>query len=254
MSGESPMYSIMETLQYSGSISWEPDHEIFQAKTVYTATITLTAKYGFTFKGVEANFFNVPGAISVTNDANTGVVKAVFPATEAEPIEGLVLHLEASALELEDGVSIAKWEDLSDIDNEVKQETIDNQPIYTADGLNGRPAVQFDGNSQYLNLNWTDGSLSTDSITMFLVLENRNMSGCSQTIMGNYDQKDEVVIQKSGSSPYPIAAGTSTPIRYNRINFTNDAGPYILTYKYDDTSHTHIPLLLMVKRPIQRPF
>ena len=108
-------------------------------------------------------------------------VKAIYNGNElensfsitviAKVIPGLVLHLDASALELEDGVSVAKWEDLSDIDNEVKQETIDNQPIYVADGLNGRPAVRFDGNSQYLNLNWANGSLSTDSITMFLVLK-----------------------------------------------------------------------------------
>jgi hypothetical protein len=74
---------------------------------------------------------------------------------------------------------------------------------------------------------------------MFLVLENGNMMGGSQTIMGNYDQKGELVIHKSGSSPYPIAAGVSTPIRDNRINFTSETGPYVLTYKYDDSSSVH---------------
>jgi hypothetical protein len=51
---------------------------------VYTATITLTAKTGYTLTGVTANFFTVAGATSVSNSADSGVVTAVFPATEDE--------------------------------------------------------------------------------------------------------------------------------------------------------------------------
>jgi hypothetical protein len=47
---------------------------------MYTAAITLTPKSGFTLAGVAANFFTVAGA-TTTNDANTGFITAVFPAT-----------------------------------------------------------------------------------------------------------------------------------------------------------------------------
>ncbi|MGN7760880.1 S-layer homology domain-containing protein [Paenibacillus sp. 22594] len=47
---------------------------------VYTATITITPKPGYTLTGVPAYFFTVPGA-STTNTANSGVVTAEFPAT-----------------------------------------------------------------------------------------------------------------------------------------------------------------------------
>jgi len=53
----------------------------FAATTQYTATITLTAKSGYTLQGVSANFFTVVGATTVSNSANSGVVTAVFPAT-----------------------------------------------------------------------------------------------------------------------------------------------------------------------------
>ncbi|HVI40772.1 MAG TPA: S-layer homology domain-containing protein, partial [Anaerovoracaceae bacterium] len=51
--------------------------------TVYTATITITPKTGYTTTGVAANFFTVAGATSVTNAVNSSVVTAIFPATAA---------------------------------------------------------------------------------------------------------------------------------------------------------------------------
>jgi len=77
-----PVTVITETDQYTGTVTWDPAHNPFQASTVYTATITLTPKAGFTLTGVAENFFTVDGAIA-TNPINSGVVTAVFPETEA---------------------------------------------------------------------------------------------------------------------------------------------------------------------------
>lgn len=78
-----PVTSITETAQYTGTISWSGSPAKFAASTVYTATITLTAKTGYTFNGISADYFMVSGATTVTNSGNTGVITAVFPATEA---------------------------------------------------------------------------------------------------------------------------------------------------------------------------
>jgi hypothetical protein len=80
-SGETPVTEISETDQYTGTVSWDPADDYFAAETIYTATITLTAKSGYTFTGVAADFFTVAGADSVSNNADSGVVTAVFPAT-----------------------------------------------------------------------------------------------------------------------------------------------------------------------------
>jgi len=82
--GDSPVTTITETAQFTGTVSWSPDDDPFEASTVYTATITLTAKTGYTFTGVSANFFTVSGA-TATNAADSGVVEAVFPETAAAP-------------------------------------------------------------------------------------------------------------------------------------------------------------------------
>ena len=81
--GKTPVTDIIENTQYSGTVSWNDNPANFAASTVYTATITLTAKAGYTLQGVRANFFTVTGATSVSNDANSGIVTAVFPETAA---------------------------------------------------------------------------------------------------------------------------------------------------------------------------
>lgn len=80
--GETPVTAITEGKQFTGTVTWSPEVSTFAASTVYTATITLTPKVGYKLDGVAANFFTVAGATSVSNEANSGVVTAVFPATK----------------------------------------------------------------------------------------------------------------------------------------------------------------------------
>jgi hypothetical protein len=84
VTGATPVTTITETVQYTGTVTWAPADNPFAGATIYTATITLTAKAGFTLTGVAANFFTVAGTSSLaTNPINSGVVTAVFPATAA---------------------------------------------------------------------------------------------------------------------------------------------------------------------------
>ena len=84
--GGTPVTAITETEQYTGFVSWSPNDTIFAPDTAYTATVTLTAKSGYTLQGVSANFFTIIDAATVSNSANSGVVTAVFPATDIPPI------------------------------------------------------------------------------------------------------------------------------------------------------------------------
>ncbi len=78
--GETPATSITETDEYTGTITWDPRDDTFEEDTVYTATITLTAKSGYTFNGVTQDFFMLLGA-TTSNPANSGLVNAQFPST-----------------------------------------------------------------------------------------------------------------------------------------------------------------------------
>jgi uncharacterized protein (TIGR02145 family)/uncharacterized repeat protein (TIGR02543 family) len=83
VTGAVPVTTITQTAQYTGTVSWSPANNPFAAATAYTATIVLTAKAGFTFTGVAANFFTVAGSTSAIYVVNSGVVTALFPTTAA---------------------------------------------------------------------------------------------------------------------------------------------------------------------------
>jgi hypothetical protein len=89
--GSAPQKDINSS-QYEGSIAWKTveDDTVtdftgsqFLANTVYRAVLSLTAKSGYTFTGVQANTFTFTGAREVTNDADSGNVTVTFTATES---------------------------------------------------------------------------------------------------------------------------------------------------------------------------
>ena len=82
VAGATPVSTITETPEYTGTVTWSPAASpTFSYSQVYTATITLAAKSGYTFDGVAADTFTVTGATTVHNLVNAGVVTATFPAT-----------------------------------------------------------------------------------------------------------------------------------------------------------------------------
>jgi len=81
-----PVKKIAENAQYGGTVIWDGNPDTFATNTVYTATITVKPKKGYTLKGVAAGFFTVEGAARYDNDANSGVITAVFPRTNAAAV------------------------------------------------------------------------------------------------------------------------------------------------------------------------
>jgi predicted secreted protein len=81
--GATPVTTTTPNAQFTGVVAWSPPATTFAGATEYTATITLTDLSAYTFNGVAANHFTVAGSTSCTNPANSGVVTAIFPATEA---------------------------------------------------------------------------------------------------------------------------------------------------------------------------
>ena len=89
--------------QYTGTVAWSTGGAarsgVFAANTAYTAAVSLNAASGYTFDGVGANAFSHTGATAVSNDAGSGVVTIVFPATtdvQAVPVDDLALSYNVS--------------------------------------------------------------------------------------------------------------------------------------------------------------
>ncbi|MRN53029.1 S-layer homology domain-containing protein [Paenibacillus monticola] len=81
VTGAIPVTTVTYSPEYTATVSWSPTTTLFAQGIAYTATISIIPKAGYTLTGVPANFFNVAGA-TTTNEANSGVVSAVFSATQ----------------------------------------------------------------------------------------------------------------------------------------------------------------------------
>jgi hypothetical protein len=79
--------------QYTGTVAWAPGGA-FAEKTAYTATVTLTAKPGWTFTGVAEGSFICNGASSVSNGTGSGTVTITiaFPETPANGAPEIVIE------------------------------------------------------------------------------------------------------------------------------------------------------------------
>ena len=157
--GATPKTTITSTTQYTGIITWSGSPVTFTGSTVYTATINLTAKTGYTLTGVAENYFSVTGATTTTNPVNSGVITAVFPATGVS-INTIVGILGTSGIS-GDGVSAAsaKLNDpeevfvdssgnifISDsLNHVIRKVDVADGKIYTVAGIPGASGASGDG-------------------------------------------------------------------------------------------------------------
>ena len=79
----------METDEYTATVAWSPEvTDKFGYSTVYTATITITPKANYTVKGIAENGYTVSGAQTVTNEADSATITAVYAATGSKSSGG----------------------------------------------------------------------------------------------------------------------------------------------------------------------
>lgn len=79
----------IETDEYTAMVVWSPEvTDKFVYNTVYTATITITPKVNYTVKGIAENGYTVSGAQTVTNEADSAAITAVYAATGSKSSGG----------------------------------------------------------------------------------------------------------------------------------------------------------------------
>ena len=79
----------IETDEYTATVVWSPEvTDKFGYSTVYTATITITPKANYTVKGIAENGYTVNGAETVTNEADSATITAVYAATGSKSSGG----------------------------------------------------------------------------------------------------------------------------------------------------------------------
>jgi len=76
-----------------GAVTWSPDDAPFGVNTRYTATVTLTANSGYTFKGLETATINGNSAIVMENTGDTVTLSFEFPITVTDELSVIPVAL-----------------------------------------------------------------------------------------------------------------------------------------------------------------
>lgn len=113
------------------------------------------------------------------------------------PVKDYFFRFDAMQLDLTDGANVSLWPDLSGNGNDLSQANEAEQPTYLAAGLNGKPTVQFDGNS----ISKSAFSLpNDDGATFFIVLQNEGSSSSVVLSIGNEGNTASAISFRSSGS------------------------------------------------------
>jgi hypothetical protein len=147
------------------------------------------------------------------------------PAFTPTSLTGCALWLDASTLTgIADGRAVAAWPDNSGRNHAAAQTNAANQPVYRRNAINGRPALQFNGEDQFLALSLAENGTEH---TFFFVLDNTPGGGHSHTLFDA--QSGRLALN---------AADTSSPanVRYNDGSWRTVgiaiAGPQQMTWRF----------------------
>ncbi|MEL1136549.1 cell wall-binding repeat-containing protein [Desulfitobacterium sp. THU1] len=214
VTGGIPVITISETEQYTGTVTWTPNDSTFLGSKVYTATITLTPKAGYTLTGVPANFFTVAGAMAI-NEANSGVITAVFPETAPAPISiGAISGIE---IPVTGGTPVSSISDTSEYTGTVtwspNDSTFLGSKVYTAT-ITVTPKAGYTLTDVPANFFTVAGATTTNAANSGVITaifpetdEAPTVTGVT-SVDGPYKQGDTIAITVTFSSPVAV---TGTP-------------------------------------------
>ncbi|MGE4273710.1 MAG: cell wall-binding repeat-containing protein [Desulfitobacterium sp.] len=205
VTGGIPVITISETEQYTGTVTWTPNDSTFLGSKVYTATITLTPKAGYTLTGVPANFFTVAGAMAI-NEANSGVITAVFPETSPAPISiGAISGIESPVT---GGTPVSSISDTSEYTGTVtwspNDSTFLGSKVYTAT-ITVTPKAGYTLTGVPANFFTVAGATATNAAN----------SGVIKAIFPETDEAPTVTSITAANGTYPQGSNISITVTFS---------------------------------------
>ena len=139
------------------------------------------------------------------------------------PTHGLALWLRADSLDLNDGDSIAEWEDQSGGGRDFTQSTASKKPTFVASDatFNSRPCLSFDGGDQ-LTLNF-DANLNTNEFTQFIVMSVTNDNDDFQV---GFESRGSTPVARSGYNIFADMTGDGSSAGHQWEFWAGQDGSY----------------------------
>ncbi len=128
--------------------------------------------------------------------------------TEPLTVPGCVLWLKADGLALANGAAVSAWTNAAARVSIATQGTAGNRPTFVTNARNGKPAVRFDGNDDYLDFT------SLNAQTVFFVCNVAAASAGLDGLLGYYNS--DTGIRREGDTGWQHAG--------NGNDFSNPAG------------------------------
>jgi len=236
--GEIPVTVITETDQYTGTVSWEPAHSTFAPGTEYTATITLSAKDGYTFDGVSANFFTVAGATTVSNTEDSGIVTAVFSIIPVAVADSYNIGLETEINILAPGVLA---NDSGDDGAELKaflEDAIDpdvGELIFNVDGsFEFTVGEDWDGLTTF-TYRTCDGEICSASATV-------TIEEADYCLLVTSDPLEmELQPDSTGTLDFLLTNNCDVPVDYDILESGGVTGIPVLSERFENEANPTIP-------------
>jgi hypothetical protein len=114
-------------------------------------------------------------------DGDPPPVRGPYPSDLPKTLPGLVAWYDASSSVKHRNGRVWSWQDKSGLANHTAQPATERQPTYAPAGLNGKPAVYFDGLDDELDA-MDNPSLNPANLTAFVVLKIANPDNASYPI------------------------------------------------------------------------
>jgi fibronectin type 3 domain-containing protein len=159
--------------------------------TAATSYVDLAVTAGSTY------YYQVSSSNGAEETEVSGPVNATVPVLpEGLPAQGLALFLRADTLGLSDGASVSSWTDESLRGNDATA----FGPTFSASGLNGQPAVEFDGVNDHFTLPAGFADF-TAGVSLFIVAQpTEYQQGAKFLAIGNDGGGDSLALGRAGAT------------------------------------------------------
>jgi len=154
-----------------GAVSWSPNDNTFKGSTAYTATVTLTAKEGYTFNGLTTATINAQNAAVANNTGAAVTLSFAFAATSAKAVTGISIKTQPTKLTYTDGETL----DLSGLvvtvthdDNTSEDVALDDfaSKNISATPANGTTLSPTTHNAQPVVVSYGEETANTNNLTV----------------------------------------------------------------------------------------
>jgi hypothetical protein len=222
----SPGYGVFSSTQ-SVTMSADPGASIryttdgstpSPTSTLYTGAISVTSST--TIKAIAIQSFG--------SSAVTTAFLEIDPTTSLVNRSNIALWLKANNGVTTSGSNVTQWQDMSTNANNAVQGTGANQPTFVASAANGKPAIAFNGSSQYLQLGSGFANFNTGA-SIFIVTKPTAAATNARFIeFGNGATSNNVYLSEptstgvalnvySGSTPSSVTASSGVTLNQYQL-------------------------------------